>query len=170
MPVKLVREIWLFSGQGWYNNAADGFLWENERGWAGPTMKILIADDDEANRLLLAKILQPLGVPDLVVDGQEAVEAFEWALQEGNPYDLVFLDIMMPGKDGLQVLKIVRELDRKHISPERTAVKIFMISAQGTEKNVHEAFVEGNCTDFFIKPVNKRMVLEKLADNGIVLE
>ncbi|MBF0139356.1 MAG: response regulator [Magnetococcales bacterium] len=133
-------------------------------------MKILIADDDETNRLLLAKILQPLGDSDLVVDGQEAVEAFELALTEGEPYELVFLDIMMPGKNGLEVLKCLRGLEQKHVSPDRATVKIFMVTALGTEQNVHEAFVEGNCTDFFIKPVNKRMVLEKLADNGIVLE
>lgn len=130
-------------------------------------MKILIADDDESNRLLLARIVAVLGIPDQVVDGLEAVEAFELALGMGEPYDIVFLDIMMPKMDGLMALRAMRDLEGKNGVKGKDSGKIFMVSALGTEKNILEAFSKGECTDFLVKPVKKQTLYEKLADYGI---
>ena len=52
---------------------------------------------------------------DVTVDGMEAVDAFMMALEEGNPYDLVCLDIMMPVMDGYQALVGIRNLEKKEI-------------------------------------------------------
>ncbi|HIJ83355.1 MAG: response regulator receiver protein [Magnetococcales bacterium] len=133
-------------------------------------MKILIADDDDDNRLLLSKIVAQQGSADLVVDGQEALEAFGRALAHSDPYDVVFLDIMMPRLDGLQALSRMRKLEKTRALTEENAAKIFMVTALGTEKNVLAAFLEGECNDFLIKPINKRMVFEKLLENGILLK
>ena len=58
-------------------------------------MKFLIVDDDAACRELLRVILSPYGHCDLALDGSEAVDAFRLALEDGSPYDLVCLDIML---------------------------------------------------------------------------
>ena len=49
------------------------------------------------------------------MDGMEAVDAFMMALEDGEPYDLVCLDIMMPVMDGYQALMGIRNLESKGI-------------------------------------------------------
>ena len=66
-------------------------------------MRILIVEDDFPARKLLQTFLAPYGETDIVVDGEEAMEAFMIALDEGRPYDLICLDIMLPKKSGQSV-------------------------------------------------------------------
>ncbi|HBR06758.1 MAG TPA: response regulator, partial [Desulfovibrio sp.] len=63
-------------------------------------MNILIAEDDFTSRRLLQNILAPYGESMITVNGEEAVEAFTLALEQGRPFDLVCMDIMMPVMDG----------------------------------------------------------------------
>jgi len=67
-------------------------------------MKTLIAEDDFTGRLLLQEILKRYGALHIAVNGKEAVEAVRTAMDAGEPYDLVCLDIMMPEMDGYQAL------------------------------------------------------------------
>lgn len=108
-------------------------------------MKILIAEDDFASRKFMSKYLQKYGECDITVDGEEAMEAFLMALEEGEPYDLLCLDVMMPQLDGYQVLEKVRKLDKK--------VKIIMTTALNEEKNVKKAF-DMECTAYTGKPID----------------
>ncbi|MEI6415153.1 MAG: response regulator, partial [Pseudomonadota bacterium] len=63
-------------------------------------MKILIADDEFPNRKLLRDYLKSYGHCDMVANGKAALELFTADLEDGDPYDVVFLDIMMPEMDG----------------------------------------------------------------------
>ena len=63
-------------------------------------MKILLAEDDFATRKFMLSFLSKYGECDVTVDGMEAVDAYLMALEDGEPYDLVCLDIMMPVKIG----------------------------------------------------------------------
>src|SRR6185437_3221281 len=68
-------------------------------------MQILIAEDDDVNRILIQKIFQKLSVPyHIASNGFHAIEAFEKQF-----YDVVFMDIEMPGMNGFEVTKKVRE-------------------------------------------------------------
>ena len=127
-------------------------------------MKILIADDEYNNRLLLSAILGPYGACDMVINGQEAVEAFECALEEKSPYDLVCLDIMMPEMDGQQALVKMRQLESENNREGVDASVIFMVSALDTESQVVKAFFRGNCTDYLTKPITREKLLAKLKE------
>ena len=59
-------------------------------------MRILIAEDDYVSRTFLYKFLSNYGECDVTVDGIEALEVFIMSLDEGQHYDLICLDIMMP--------------------------------------------------------------------------
>ncbi|MEO5339173.1 MAG: response regulator [Magnetococcus sp. MYC-9] len=127
-------------------------------------MRILIVDDEPFNRMLLQQILKEVGECDLAVDGREAVEAFVIADEDGLPYDLVLLDIMMPEMNGQDALKSIRSYEREKgvVGAKETA--IFMVTALDTETQVVEAFFKGRCTDYITKPVNKDRLFAKLQE------
>ncbi|MGN7613825.1 response regulator [Magnetococcales bacterium HHB-1] len=131
-------------------------------------MRILIADDEPNNRTLLKHHLAPHGECDLVVDGLEAVEAFTIALEDGEGYALICLDIMMPEMNGQEALKRIREIEEEHgISGDREAV-ILMTSALDDERQVVEAYFKGGCTDYLVKPISRDKLTEKLHEYRLI--
>ena len=127
-------------------------------------MKILLAEDDFATRKFMNEFLSKYGECDVTVDGMEAVDAFMMALDSGEPYDLVCLDIMMPVMDGYQALMGIRNLEKEQgIAPEKAA-KVIMATALNDEKNVKMAFDLG-CTIYSGKPIDEarfEVALKKL--------
>ena len=81
-------------------------------------MKILLAEDDYVTRKFMTNFLSRYGECDVTVDGMEAVDAFMMALEDGEPYDLACLDIMMPVMDGYQALVGIRNLEKDYNIPE----------------------------------------------------
>ncbi len=85
-----------------------------------PAMKVLAAEDNATNRIILQSMLQALGVETVIVaDGSEALESF----RTGN-YDAVLLDIAMPGMDGLDTLEALTALARDLGRPAPRAVAV----------------------------------------------
>lgn len=117
-------------------------------------MKILIAEDDFASRKFMLKFLSTYGECDVTVDGMEAVDAFLMALEDGEGYDLVTLDIMMPVLDGYQALKAIRDIEKDRGIPEDKMAKIIMTTALNEGRNVKKAFELG-CTVYSGKPINQ---------------
>ncbi len=109
---------------------------------------VLIADDSPHMCRLLASYLGDLGLHDvtLVANGEAAVDAAGVVR-----YGLVFLDIEMPGIDGLTALQAIRAID-----PEANVV---IISSQGTLANVKTAIQLG-AKGFLVKPYTKQKVDE----------
>lgn len=130
-------------------------------------MRILIAEDDFASRKVLLKFLSEYGECDVTVDGMEAIDAFLMALEEGQPYDLVCLDVMMPIMDGYQALKNIRKIEKDKQVAEEDAVKVIMTTALNEEKNVKKAFELG-CTVYCAKPVDMDRLRETLEKIGLI--
>ena len=117
-------------------------------------MRILIAEDDFISRKYMMRFLSKYGECDVTVDGTEAIEAFIMALENGEGYDLICLDIMMPVVDGYQALQRIREIEKERGIPEEKAVKIIMTTALSEGKNVTKAFSLG-CTAYAGKPIDQ---------------
>lgn len=127
-------------------------------------MKILIAEDDFASRKFMLRFLAKFGECDVTVDGREAVEAYQMALEADEGYDLVCLDIMMPELDGYQALKEIREMEADRNIPEEKRAKIIMTTALNEGRNVAKAFELG-CVAYAGKPIEQEKfenVLRKL--------
>jgi two-component system chemotaxis response regulator CheY len=113
-------------------------------------MRVLIVDDSSFMRVLLKNII----IKDEIVlvgeatNGQEAVELF----QELKP-DLITMDIIMPVMNGIEAVKLIRELDSN--------AKIVMVSAMGQQSMVIEA-IQAGARDFIIKPFQPIRVQEAL--------
>jgi two-component system chemotaxis response regulator CheY len=130
-------------------------------------VKGLIVEDDFTSRKLLLAFLGKYGSCDVAVDGKEAINAFETAFREGEPYDLICLDIMMPEIDGHGVLRSIRDFEESNdVAPERR-VKIVMTSALGDPKNVLNAFQSG-CEAYLEKPLDKASLIAELQKLGLI--
>ncbi len=132
-------------------------------------MKILIAEDDFVSRKFMLRFLSKYGECDVTVDGEEAVEAFSMALESGEGYDLICLDIMMPVVDGYQALKSIREIEKEKKIADSGAVKIIMTTALSEGKNVTKAFELG-CTAYAGKPIDQEKFENELRKLGLIRE
>lgn len=122
-------------------------------------MKILIAEDDLASRRLIYKFMSKYGQCDITVNGAEAIEAFVISLEDGEPYDLVCLDIMMPKVDGLKVLSTIRELEKEKNIKDADRSKVIMMTALNDTRTITNSFNSG-CEAYAAKPID----LNKLED------
>jgi two-component system nitrogen regulation response regulator GlnG len=110
------------------------------------TPRILIADDEDSLRWVLEKGLRQIGYDvTAVADGEAAVRA-----SEAEPFDLIFLDIRMPGLDGLSALERLRE-----IRPDACVV---VMTAHGTMDTAIKAMQQG-AYDYLTKPFDLDEVL-----------
>lgn len=130
-------------------------------------MNILVVDDEVASRKVMARIMSAFGQCQAVDSGNAALEAFMEALQRCQPFDLVTLDVIMPGKDGLETLLDMREMESalSH-APGKRAV-IFMVTSVSHKDSMVTA-VQAGCDDYLIKPVDKYLVPQKLAKFGLL--
>lgn len=130
-------------------------------------MKILLAEDDFVTRKFMTGFLSKYGECDVTVDGMEAVDAFMMALEDGEPYDLVCLDIMMPVMDGYQALMGIRNLEKERNVPPELAAKVIMTTALNEEKNVRMAFDLG-CSVYSGKPIDQDRFEQALKKFGLI--
>ena len=130
-------------------------------------MKILIVEDDFASRKFMMNHMTKHGECDGTVNGAEAVEAFMMAEEDGEPYDLICLDIMMPEMDGYQVLKAIRDIEKDKGIAKDDQVKIIMMTALSEEKNVKKAFEMG-CSVYCSKPVDVNKLESAMKKLGLL--
>lgn len=129
-------------------------------------MNALVVDDDFANRMIVQRFLLPYGDTDVATDGNEAVEMFRSALEGGKRYDLVCLDIMLPGRSGQAVLKEIRQMEVAQGIPQGQGARIIMISALGDRENVVEAIQR--CDAYLVKPFQMADLIGHLKRFGLV--
>jgi two-component system chemotaxis response regulator CheY len=124
-------------------------------------MKILIIDDDFISRNTLHAMLLPYGTCFLAADGETAVEAFASAHEEGEPYELMCVDVQMPGIDGHETLQRIRALETEMTIAEERRVKAIMVTASRDVKDVIAA-KELRCDAYLVKPVEKERLLDEI--------
>lgn len=131
-------------------------------------LRALIVDDDPVTKRFLAEILAPYAACDLAANGREGLDAFAAALAAGTPYDVLFIDVMMPAMDGHQALEAMRHLEHEHRVGSENAAKAFMVSAADDAKNVYRAFFQGQALSFLAKPFTGDAVLGELRKFDII--
>jgi PAS domain S-box-containing protein len=120
-------------------------------GFKGHKRKVLIVDDYAVNRSFLQDLLEPLGFEILeAVDGQDCLN--KAAVFEP---DLILMDLVMPGLDGLEATRRLRQL------PQLKNMVAIALSANVFESTKQESLAAG-CQDFLPKPVQAKQLLESL--------
>ena len=128
-------------------------------------MRALIVEDDSVSVNILYYFVKDFFDCDTATDGKEGWEKFSDAHQSSNPYVYIFLDIMMPEKDGQALLNDIRDYEKEHNIKK---CKIIMTTALSDFDTVVKSF-ENKCDDYITKPIDKEKVLTVLERNGINL-
>jgi signal transduction histidine kinase len=118
----------------------------------GNPARILVVDDADSNREVMTRILEREGHQvATAVDGADAL-----AKLRAGTYDLVLLDVMMPGIDGIQVIQTMHDDDRmKHIP-------VVMLSALHEHETVLKCIQLG-AQDYLPKPINQQLLKARIA-------
>lgn len=121
-----------------------------------PTRRILIVEDHPVNRLLLVKILSLPGFElREVEDGKAAI-----ALWQSWKPDLILMDIQMPGMNGYDATRCIREIEQAQGVTRLTP--IIAVTASAFEDQQQEAIASG-CNDIVTKPFKSNRIFEKIA-------
>jgi CheY-like chemotaxis protein len=110
--------------------------------------RILVAEDNDSNFILMSYILKKYYEFERAKNGQEAVDKVE----TGN-FDLVLMDIKMPIMDGLEATRTIRE---KHAD-----LAIIALTANAFDSD-RELAMEAGCNDFLSKPVSSQLCIETI--------
>lgn len=129
-------------------------------------MRILIAEDVATSACLMKELLRPYGEVQVATSGDVAVQLFKDAQQAQQPFDLIFLDIMMPHVDGQQALRELRAFEEGRGIFGRDGAKVIFVTSLNDPKNVMTAF-KGGCEAFLAKPVNPSSLRAAIAELGI---
>jgi CheY-like chemotaxis protein len=116
---------------------------------------ILLAEDDEGDRLIFKEALEELEIRPIVSTVNSGVELMEYLTTKNLPLPhLIFLDLNMPRKSGLECLKEIRS----HETLKDISIAIY--STSDREKDIEEAFL--NRANVYIKKPNNYNVLKQL--------
>lgn len=117
-------------------------------------MSILIVDDSEDMRLLLWTVLHEVGYGDLQMadSAQEALRILE---NGDSEIDLILMDVVMPGTDGIEASRQIKGIEKLHDIP------IIMVTAMNETKLLEAAFETG-ATDYITKPLNRVKLLARV--------
>lgn len=122
------------------------------------TYQVLIVDDAEINLVLFEALIKRMGNSKSITFS-DALKGLEWA--KANDFDLLIVDYMMPGLDGIEFIQQLREMPSKQNSP------ILMITAND-QKQIRYRALDVGATDFLTKPVDKVEFMAR-ANNMLLL-
>jgi two-component system chemotaxis response regulator CheY len=130
-------------------------------------MRALLVEDDFASRVLLQRFLSKYGDCDVAVNGREAVEAFASALNRGQSYHLICMDLMMPEMDGREAVQRIRALEESRNIRSTRGTKIIMTTAVSDLSEVIRCFQE-LCDAYLVKPIDLGVLLREMKAHGLV--
>ncbi|MCM0612661.1 response regulator [Marinobacter sediminum] len=113
-------------------------------------MKVLLVEDNPVNRTLTRRLLEKLGCDVMTAnDGEAAASLWQW-----HPYDLIFMDCVMPRVDGFEATRRLREWEKAH---NREPVPVVALTASAMEED-EEKCRHAGMDSFVAKPVNIEML------------
>jgi two-component system, chemotaxis family, chemotaxis protein CheY len=130
-------------------------------------MKTLIVEDDFTCRVLLQEILKDYGPTHIAVNGTEAITAVQQAIETKEPYDFMCLDIMIPEKNGHEVLHEIKDFEEKAGILPSKGIKVAVTTGLKDKTNIMSAFRE-QCDAYLIKPLDQAKLLGELRKLGLI--
>jgi two-component system, sensor histidine kinase and response regulator len=120
-------------------------------------VRVLAVDDSTESREYISHVLMTFGFDcELACDGEDAVAKSEKAKSEGRPYDIIFMDYMMPKLDGIEAARKIREMTGENVS----IVMVSMYDWKEFEQKAREAGIVKCVT----KPISPSSVLDSISE------
>jgi CheY-like chemotaxis protein len=118
-----------------------------------PSLRVLIAEDNAINQVLIVRLLEKMGhVPKTVENGLQALEALK-----REPFDLVLMDVQMPDMDGFSATRTIRESER-NLSGRIPIIALTAHEMKGDEEDCLAAGMDG----YLSKPISSQRLEEAL--------
>jgi CheY-like chemotaxis protein len=123
-------------------------------------LSVLLAEDNEINALLTRALLQKLGHrPVVVADGAKALQAWATARTAAKPFDLVLMDVHMPGVDGIEATEQIRAAERQE---QTSHTPILALTANAFAED-RDACLAAGMDGFLVKPLDRDRLAAALA-------
>lgn len=121
--------------------------------------KVLVVDDNDANRTILSAYLSSWGIENLSLsDPKKVLRTLITHHQQGNPFDLLLTDMMMPDMDGVSLKRVISE------HPEFTKLPVVLLSSAATlDERTHKA----DFAAIMSKPVRRMSLFDILSSIGV---
>jgi two-component system, chemotaxis family, chemotaxis protein CheY len=129
-------------------------------------MKCLIVDDEIFCREFVATLLRTTADCHQASNGTEALERYNSALASGEPYDLIVMDIMMPGMSGHDAATSIRSIEKEKQTDKK--VNIIMLTALNSANDAMESFCNAQSAAYLVKPVSKEGLFNVLTKLGLL--
>ena len=119
-------------------------------------MRILVVDDNQTNRTILVKMTESFGCsPEAVENGEEALQALKRAARTEQLFDLVLLDMQMPGMDGEETLRAIKQ------DPEIKDVTVMVLTSLGVRGDASRLEASG-CAGYLTKPIKQSQLFDAI--------
>ena len=130
---------------------------------AQPSLSVLVAEDNDINALLTRSLLTRLDHhPEIAADGAAAIDCWQAAREAGKPYDLILMDVHMPGVDGLEAARRIRAIEAESGSPR---TRIIALTANAFDED-REACLAAGMDGFLVKPLDRERLAAALAEQS----
>lgn len=113
-------------------------------------MRSLVVDDEPTARAMLSMLLDELGAVDEAAEAGGALACVSRALEEDQPYDLICVDLSMPGIDGLELIDHIREIEGAFGLPHHSC--LLVVSASRSGQDIMAAF-KNQADGYLTKPI-----------------
>ncbi len=124
-------------------------------------LSILVAEDNDINALLARALLTRLGHrPTIVGDGETAVAAWNTAHAAGMPFDLVLMDVQMPGMDGLEAARHIRGAEAADVGERPTPILALTANASEDDRG---ACLAAGMNGLLVKPLARDRLSEAIS-------
>jgi CheY-like chemotaxis protein len=125
------------------------------------SLAVLVAEDNEINALLARSLLARLGHrPAVATNGAEAIAIWRAAQTGGAPFDIVLMDVQMPGVDGIEATRQIRAAET---ASEGCRTPIVALTANALAED-RDACLAAGMDDFLVKPLDRERLAAMLAE------
>lgn len=122
-------------------------------------MRSLVIDDEPIARLQLRLLLESRGPVDEAPDAIAGLQRIRDAIADNDPFDLVCIDLSMPGPSGIDAIKMVKDVDQKLRRGKHTNVVV--VTASDDQKDMRAALHQ-HVDGYLLKPVTPGQIVETI--------